>query len=217
MIRYAELLNNDAPLLLGVRLRPFSLGHVIHLQNEKSLFVNPSYTAILPPVDISSSEKLAYLQNIMMELMKAICICAFTFEEFNQLKEGTLYVDDEKCYIDLFDYMARWNLVIEQLNKTNTINLMQTLYLFNEYLKDGYQMPGETEQVGETNGEPVTKDWITVLVESLVSESRTETQLLNQPLKLTFLQYCMLGERNGQIRFMPQDEIELRNMAINNH
>jgi hypothetical protein len=206
------MLSVDAPLLLGVKLRPLSLGAVIHLQDKESIFISPVKTPLLAT---DHKQSLANLTNVVNELIVALTICSLTYEEFNDLLNDHLWVDDEQEYISMTEYMDRWNESVKTLLKNDSVNIIQSINMFNKYLENGYKKP-ECESVNQGGPDIInTCDWMTTLVETLTTEKNITTkEVLDQPLKLTFLQFYKIGEKNGCIHFMTDDELQMRELAV---
>jgi len=213
MIRYTDMVSVDAPLLLGVRLQPLSLGHVMHLQAQDCLFVSPVKVPLL--VGKSKKQCLENLHNITQELILGLTICSLSFEDFNDLMQNKLWLEDEQTFISLLEYMSRWQKAVKKILANDQINLVQTIHLFNDYLLKGYEQP-DVESLNENKDDSVgTCDWVTNLVETLTSEKgMTVSQVLNQPLKLTFLQYFKIGEKHKLYHFVTPEEAELRALAV---
>jgi len=212
MLRYSDMLSVDAPLLLGVRLLPLSLGHVIHLQERECLFVSGTIVPLF--TENSAASCLNNLTRITNELILGLTICSLSYEDFNDLMNDKLYLDDEKIFITMEEYMSRWSSAVKQILANGDVNIVQTISLFNEYLINGYKQP-DVESLNENKDDSIgTCDWITNLVETLTSEKQmTISEVLNQPLKLTFLQYFKIGEKHNLYHFVTPEEAELRAMA----
>lgn len=215
MLKYSDMLSVDAPLLLGVKLRPLSLGHVIHMQEQECIFISPVKVQMLTQED--KRDLLDNLQLITNELIVALTICSLTYDDFNALCENHLWVEDRKAYITMQEYMSEWSETVKQLGDKGEVNIVQSVQLFNRYLDEGYKMPDcENISRGEErlNESPNSVDWITTLVETITSEkSVTVKEVIDQPLKLTFLQFFKLGERQGAIHFVSEEERALRELA----
>ena len=218
MLRYTDMLSQDAPLLLGVRLKPLSLGHYLHMQANECAFISPIKLQLFN--NQSKQEQLETLKQFTNELLLAITICSMTYKEFTDLIVDRFLNEETGKYMSLSDYMAMWSEAVKQLMSKNEVNVVQSIHLFNEYLVKALTMRNDIIEAYEPNTNNVQEssdycDDVTRIVETLASHRHITTEeILDQPIQLTYLQYLQLGERNGAGRFISSIEQMLRDEAI---
>ena len=218
MIRYADLVNPETPLILGVPLEKFSLGHVLHLHKAKSLFLNQD--TLLPQVlaDGTTPEELAVIES---ELRKAIPVCAFSYEDYDALTKGNMETEVETTSIffpkkakaiGLPEYLGNWNAHINAMAENGLVNLNQSKNIFQSCMATAFEPIQVQYKNTHDNELGPTSDWTSILMDGLLSEGMAMTKILNQPLRLSMFHFFKIGERNGTLKFL--SDVEQDFMAL---
>jgi hypothetical protein len=219
MLKYSDMLSTDAPLLLGVRLKPLSLGHILHLQAQDCAFISPIKLQLFNSQD--KQEQVATLAQFTNELLLAVTICSMSHSDFADLIANRLLNDDTGKRISLTEYMTEWGEAVKELLAKDEVNILQSIRLFNDYIITALNTRNSIIEAYEPNNNNVEEssdycDDVTRIVETLASHRHITTEeILDQPIQLTYLQYLQLGERNGAGRFISSIEETLRNEALN--
>lgn len=177
----------DPCRLLGLKLRPLSLGHLLLLRRVGSAFV----TGGRPGYD---------------DLALSVFICSQTYEE------GCAALDDP----ELPAFMARWQrrlcnqfglLYVIGLRKEQPIDLPAKALEFTEYMKAGSEHPDFTwnEDGGKAIDAPIEQ---IVKVKLMSCTALTESEILNRPWSLSLWDYITLKVLDGQVEFSDAEEIE---------
>lgn len=177
----------DPRRILGLKLRPFSLGHLLLLNRVESAFVTgqrPSYG----------------------DLALSVFICSQKYED------GIEALDSD----DLQPFMRKWQrklcgecgiLYWIGLRKSKPIDLPEKCKAFSEYLKDGCAHPDFCWSDENTKSIAAPIEQI-VRVKLLASTNLTETEIMNRPWALSLWDYLTLKVFEGQIDFVDSDEID---------
>lgn len=196
MLRYTDMLSVDAPLILGVRLKPLSLGHILHLQANDCVFISPYKVRLL--ASESTNDNLKALHTATVELLLAVTICSMSYYEFNEL------VQDGKAFER---HMKEWSKVVTKLAKQNKVNLLESIGILNSYISNGYQMPAfdDLRDIPMESGSSC--NWPHTIIATLCSEMNyTRKEVLEQPLNVTLMDYFKIAERNGLIHLQSDTE-----------
>lgn len=212
MVRYADMLSVDAPLLLGVQLMPLTLGHVLHLQENDSLFVSPIKFQVLESTD--PKENFKRLQGLMVELLLAIAICSRTYDEFNELK--TIGIDDGNGKrLKFGEYFGEWRKAVDALIESKQVNLLETAEILNRYIERAYFCPDYQDLRENPNQSGSSDNWTHTVTLTLCSEmNTTEEKVRNQPLLVSLFHFYKIAERNGLIHLENELETKLMRDAL---
>src|ERR1051326_3175097 len=119
---YVKALIPEPYTILGVELKPFSLGHIFLMKRFNCKF---------------SSDDPSTLGGID-DLLLGISICSRSYEEFLE------FINDPKEFID---WTKAWGKAIKKhITKSKSFNLIKQFLLFKEYMKSGVVTPKYWEQ-----------------------------------------------------------------------
>lgn len=170
--------------LLGHKLLPLSVGHLILLHRIKSPFVSDETAG----------------QAEISDLALAVLICSMTFEDgVSMFKSGRAQ-----------DYAKSWGKRVAGgwLPWTRrAIIWPEKFALFCEYIKGGTQMPVWKVSSGcESGCGPVNlPSFQVVKVELMRKTSLTESQILNRPWSLCLYDFLTIRAMDGQVDIIDSD------------
>lgn len=168
--------------VLGIKLRPFSLGHLFLMRRFGCGFAEDG-------------------DNVSVgigDLILGVAICSRSYEEFlADLDSGEL----EK-------FVAEWGKEVQkQIESDEHFNPVRRFALFHQYMKEGAQMPKffiERDTKGESG-----LHWSHQILSILISEcGYSRTEALNAPLTQCLNDFCAYAERQGTITLMKDWELE---------
>lgn len=159
--------------VLGVRLRPLSLGHIILLHRFECAFL----TGGTPGFD---------------DLVLGILICSQTFDDFVELADSSEFTATikrlrRKWFSGLFGFFWR---VPDVATRTR---------IFVDYLKDGMTGPeywSDPKHISTSNA----PGWASVKVSLIRRFGMTESEALNRPYRLSLFDLAVAAEQDGMIR-----------------
>jgi len=163
--------------ILGLRLRPLSMGHLIILNRIGSPFV-------------CDTEKLTGLGDLAV----ACLICSKTYQE------GAALLSDTDLPVALY----RWGRRLTKphwWSKRREIDLQEKFSLFADYIKSATEIPEHywTQDGGSSVEAPMAQ---TVKVQLLMKTSLTESELLDRPWRLCLWDMLTIRAMEGQLRFI---------------
>lgn len=183
---------------MGIVLHNLSLGHLIHLHQEKCVVITHRLHI--------TKDNAPY---VMEELSKALLICSLSFEQYGELQFQPLV--KKQIY-------KRWDKVIKRMLRKGYFNLTDSLDDFYIYLERGCKdiphsvPPSETMPVATLN----ESSWYVPMLHELQEKfSVTESNILNQPFQKTQFDYYYHAAKNGALTFKSNDDLEL--LRINLH
>lgn len=172
--------------ILGIRLRPLSLGHIIILNRIESPFVFPGRE---PAVN---------------DLITGILLCSMTYEQ------GASALDDPS----LPRQIRKWGRKVCRkvgwrgfIGLTEEINWAEKASMFAEYLKDGMRTPDF--QYDPEKAKDVEAPAHQIVKVALLSKTNlTEQEILDRPWALSIADFMTLRAMDGQIEFVDHDELD---------
>jgi hypothetical protein len=175
----------DPYTILGVKLRPFCIGHFFLMQRFNCAF---------------SSENEETLGNVE-DLLLAISICSRTYEEFIE------FINDPAHFNK---WCKQWGIeVTKALKKDKNFNFLHKMMLFKEYMKNGLIVPkffeGDNQGDGKTSGAHWSQSVLLVLTGEL---GYTYSEAVNMPLSKALADYFKWAEKGGMVTLMNDDELE---------
>lgn len=174
--------------VLGLRLRPLSIGHILLLHRLESPFV----VADSPPITIG-------------DLAIACLICSKTFAE------GVALLDDESLPRSLHQWglyttnQHGWRRFCPWLYRQ--IDLKSKMDLFSDYLKYHFETPTYSVEDGKARGINAPA-WQVIRVVLLSKTNLTETEIFDRPYRLCIADFLTLRAIEGQLNFEDQSELE---------
>lgn len=172
--------------ILGVRLRPFSLGSYFLMERFDVGFVD------------DNKERIGGIPDLLL----AIAICSRTYEEFLE------FINDEPS----FNKWAKdWGKQVKkQSKKDKNFNLLYKFMLFENYMKEGIQVPKYFEGENANEGDPSGAHWTQSVLLILTSElGYSYSEALNMPLSKALADYYKWAENNGSVTLMNDEELEI--------
>lgn len=171
----------DPVTLLGLRLKPFSLGHVILLHRIESAFVAGG----VPTYD---------------DLASSVLICSQTYGE------ALASFNDP----DLSKFMRTWHDKLTWrgwFKKRAVIDLAEKSKAFSDYVRDGSKVPYYSfseSDVKESKQEPVQSVKIALMTKTTL----TESELMDRPWGLCLQDFVALQVMEGKCQIQDRDDIE---------
>lgn len=172
--------------ILGVRLRPFSLGSYFLMERFDVGFIDEDVDRV----------------GGIPDLLLAIAICSRTYEEFLE------FIDNEK---EFNKWTKTWGKQVNKQAKTDkNFNLLYKFMDFEKYMKDGVRVPKYFEGDADGDGKSSGAHWTQCLLLTLTSElGYTQTEALNMPVSKALADYFKWAETKGMVSLMDDDELEM--------
>ena len=193
--------------ILGLKLRPFSLGHYVILSRHGSAFV-------------AEQEGRATREDLIF----AVLVCSMSFEEFNEwIDSGPLpwrqkalavfrFITSRSSLAELLlalrrsaaeYHVARWG------RQVGVFDLAEKAALFKRYVDEHSALPKYWE---EKESKPSGGHWSQAVFLTLTGElGFTATQAWNMGLREAFLHFFKHAESIGAVRLMSPEELEVVN------
>jgi len=190
---YVKAVMPDDYTILGIVLRPFSLGHYQILARYHSPFVADESAR----VDLENKE-------MVVHFLFALAACSRTFEGFNE------FIHDKKMFES---EMRLWNRIIrKQIKEDSDFNLVIKMMTFQKYLSEAFTFPGWQNNRDATIplGQTPAKHWVQQIFEDLVSAgNRTESEVRNKHLPEAFNAWLHLKEQEGLASLLTDEQMAL--------
>ena len=173
--------------ILGVTLRPFSIGHMYLLKK---------YDCALGDDDVNRMGDIS-------DLILAIVICSRSFKDFNE------FINNEK---EFAIWMKKWSKVIRGIIKIDkSFNIFSSTVKFKQYMKEGIVIPRYWENNNNDGDEARSGvHWSQNLLFVLQKElGYSQEDALDLPLSKAFQDYYKFAEANGMLTLMSDDEIAM--------
>lgn len=173
-------------IVLGIKLRPFSLGSLIILEKYSS------------PI-VSSNEVDLNLVDGIYNFLFGLVICGQTYEqnllmlENIELLNNTMKQVTDNMLINM-DLEKGWN-IFDKMN------------IFKNYIDYHMDIPIFTEQ-NENKELPSGTDWKTNIFITFKKMGYTETEILNMNFKKLFYEWCSWAESEGGIKVWNKYEVQ---------
>lgn len=181
---YVDAVIPEPFVVLGVPLRPYSLGHYLLMVKFDCAFAS------------DNSDAMASIEDLLL----GVAICSRTYEDFLE------WIHNPQ---DVEDWMKEWGKVVMDMSKNDIdFNMFEKFLLFKEYIQNGSQLPHFWTN-DEKAGEPKTSGahWCQSLLSVLTSEcGQTEQQVMNQPLCKSWSDYLKFAEKGGMITLVSDEE-----------
>ena len=206
---YLTALLPDPVRVLGLTLRPFSLGALNMLQRKKcTSFVDGFH---------KSPESII---NYVSDFLTTVLVCSMTYEEMREADEQDVItlceriVYKDKTFREFYkkavfsSYVQRWNEEIEKACSDNSINMLQEMAKVQEYIKqsfagpDSYPIENDKDNTFRS-GAP----WEQSLRDFLLTKY-TVSEAMNLPLALAFWEWSKEAENNKQISIKTDDDMD---------
>ncbi len=172
--------------IMGVKLRPFSLGHYFLMSRFGCGFASDDENTM----------------GGIPDLLLGITICSRTYEDFLE------FINDEKAFTK---WMKKWGKAVrKKLKKDKNYDMIYTFMAFKDYMKNGIVIPKYFEGEHADKGTPSGAHWTQSIFLVAVSElGYSHSEALNSPLSKVLSDYFKWAEANGSIHLMDDDELEI--------
>jgi hypothetical protein len=202
---YASACIPDTYTVLGLRLKNLSLGHYLLMKRYGCAYASDVET------DIGFSD-----------LVTAVLICSMTFEEaldffdlpsvpffsFENLKTfGKAWYLSKKLGGAGYEIRLWGDSFLKQIRKRKEFNIISETKTFQKYITEGSQMPYYYDGDNKAD-KPSGAHW-SLALHSFLLTKYSESEALNLPLRLAFIQYCKWGEENGAIELFQDYEEDM--------
>ncbi len=202
---YVNALIPEPYTILGMELKPYSLGHFFLMRKFSCGFANENENAL---GDIS-------------DLILGLAICSQTYEGFlncietNNIQIGThskyyLFGPQVPTVIKYTDWIAEWGRLVEKkLKEKNIINMLECINMFKTYMRDSIVIPKFWETEHGEDAPSSGAHWTQSVLSILTSDcGYSQSEALNIPMSRALSDYFKFSERNGMLTLMNDDELE---------
>jgi hypothetical protein len=190
---YAAAAVSGQAQILGLRLRPLSLGHIILLKGCDCAFV-------------ADGERPATIEDLILGLV----ICSQTYEDASDFLEA---LDDPPPWWSRLNrsqrVLRKWgNRVRSAVRRDKEFSIYERFAMFQRHIASGSSMP--RFWILKESSEQSSAPWYQNVKLALMSQlGYSETQALNMPLQVAFQDYFRHAEASGTIRLYSDAENEL--------
>lgn len=173
--------------ILGVRLRPFSLGSYFLMQRFDVAFISDDKdrTGSIP------------------DLLLAICICSRTYDDF------LAFIAETKTFNR---WCKDWGKQVRKLmKKDKNFNILYKFMDFEKYMKEGVVIPkyfegDNSDENAQTSGAHWTQSVLLVLTSEL---GYSYNEAIDMPVSKALADYFKWSENNGMVTLMNDEELEM--------
>jgi hypothetical protein len=196
---YCNLAVGGQAQILGLRLRPLALGHVILLKGYDCAFT-------------ADEARQATIEDLILGLV----VCSQTVEDATALLDG---LDDPVPWYSRLNRsqkeLRRWGRTVRRaIKRDKAFSVFERFSMFQRYIEEGSKLPRFWVLKEETG--PVTAPWYQNVKLSLMSQlGYTESQALNIPLRVAFQDYFRHAESCGTLRLYSDQENALEDALAN--
>lgn len=186
---FTERVIQPAPVILGLRLLPFTLGMSMLLKAANSKFLT----------GISNIT----LKELIIELVFAILVCSTTYDEFNaEINNG-----DFERYVN--KYITE---LTQEIKASNEFNIFFRVNQFCNYLKAGTTAP--LYEVKESGSSDISINPIEAeeqILSTLMTDcGYTRNEVLNLPLTETLSAFLLYAYKQGTIEIVSKELFDLK-------
>lgn len=188
----------DAWEILGVKLRPFSLGHVILLHRIESPFLVGWKAESLPTFD---------------DLAVAVLICSCTYEEALEVIESPALPSILRTWADRITGMDQWSVRIGW-NKATPVDFTTAAIEFSDYIKEHSKIPNYEFNPSDFND--LNCPEVQVVKVSLMRDMHIpEAEILDRGWGQCLWDYVTLRAMDGRVKLVDEqaraEALELAN------
>lgn len=184
--------------ILGLKLRPFSLGHVILLHRIESPFIGHQPKG----------------SKLFDDLALAVLICSESYANGIQILHDPGLSKALRSWADSLTGMNRWAVRL-RLKKPNLINFEGPASEFSEYIKEHSKIPDydfNPDDLREVHCPEVQLVKVALMREMGISES----EILDRPWGLCLWDYVTMNAQDGKIKMVDTaQKHEARDVANN--
>jgi hypothetical protein len=193
--------------ILGLRLRPFCLGHYFLMQKYNCAF-------------ISEVEGTANVDDLLIGLV----ICSHSHEdflEFEKLKDNS-WLDRTAVWqwlcnrfsflkyhpLSLTQWCKQWGKAVAKQARKGNVNLIFDFNRFQKYLAEGKEIPShDVERDDEGDRAESGTHWTQNVIQVLTKElGYTHSEAMNLPLSHAFADYFKWLESEGAITIHTEED-----------
>lgn len=197
-ISYAQTVLPRPYVILGIKLKPFCIGHYLNMANHGC--------------SIALGGKDDFLT--MKDLLLALFICHHSYEDFLDIMDGyrIFYPFGYRIRIRSNNYFTRfarkWGKAVHRhMQRNKEFNLLEHYGLFKKYMNEGCEMPphwNEDEDEGRKGG----GSWIQAVTMTMKGKcGYSETEALNFPQARTLADFTKHLESKGLVTMWTEQEI----------
>jgi hypothetical protein len=175
----------DPYTILGVKLRPFSLGHFFLMRRFDCAF---------------SAENQS--SGGILDLLLGIAICSHTYDGFLE------FIQDDKAFTE---WMQHWQKHIATLIETDKdFNFLHKMMDFESYMKDGVQLPKFSTEPTSHDTKHSGAHWTQIVLGVIMSEYGYDyDRAINMPLSRALADYYKVMEKHGVVTLLTDEEIQM--------
>jgi len=186
--------------ILGLKLKPFSLGHYFILRRFECSFVD-------------DEKATATLEDLIF----AVSVCSMSYKDFLEFIERKYY----PWWSVLLSWVWPWHRPKPRFvwprearkwgKQAGLFDFKSKVALFMQYLNEATEQP---QYWVEEEGKPSGAHWAQALYDSLIGQvGYTQEQALNNPLAQCLSDFYRHAESVGSVRLMTDQEVEVINGA----
>jgi hypothetical protein len=165
----------DSVVLLGLKLKPLSLGHYILLRRLGCGFVSEESTGI-------SFE----------DVIVGVLVCSMSYSDFVEFAGSDTFREE----------LTNWSKKVEEMIKADpTFNIFECVGSYKSYMERGSEMP-KFWDMDEANSRKSGSHWSIVLWQTLMKLGFTNEEVMNMPLSLSFDHFFRYAEQEGAVELM---------------
>lgn len=231
--RYLEQVKPKRYVILGIVLRPFCIGHYLHLAEQNSVFIQENERRI-------TFEDLKK-ERFWIELLLALTVCRHTYEEFDEIMSNKDLLDAEIRTVNAIAIQYVQEQRKESKVKTKFRQFVNSAFClkhfgkkwlpdtdfdpleafveFRKYLETGYKVPEWDFNHAETKTKTSitarkkgpSKHFLAQTTEDLMQKTnRTLSEIRNMPMNEANLAWATAAENEGHITLLDDEEIAWR-------
>jgi hypothetical protein len=191
---YTDRITTPNPIILGLKLLPYTLGHSILLKSANSKFVNEGLKGCTD-------------KEVIGELVFALLVCSTTYDEFKE------EIATGKFNTNFQGYIKK---LIKDVKNSKEFNLFTKIGAFASYLRSGTSTPlyYVTEDESEIINNPI--EFEEAIISTLMSECNyTRFDCLNLPLVETLSAFLIYAHKQGSIELISKEVYEIKERMKN--
>lgn len=208
---YASACIPDSFTVLGLRLKPLSLGHYLMMTRFGCAYASDTETTIG-----------------LDDLVTGALICSMTFEECNAFFDlpkieffslrnfrslGRAWYLSKKLGPTGYEIRLWGEEFTKQVKKSQTFNILSEAQRFQRYILASSEMPHYYDGDNKTD-KPSGAHW-SIGLHSFLLTRYSESEAMNLPIKQAFMEYCKWAEEQGTIElFQPYEDELLKGNVI---
>lgn len=192
--RYEDAVLPPTWTICGVKLRPFSMGHLIILEKLQSPLV--------------SKDKINLgMQDGIYFFIQGILICALDFED------NVKMLENEQLWKEEMDKFT--SNLLKNMDADPNWNIYDKLRLFAEYIAYYMDIPIFVEEHSKETTVPSGTDWKQNMFLIFKKLGYGESEILNMSFKKLFFEWASYAESEGAIKVLNKMEVDqLGNLQV---